>query len=189
VYVLVVTATPVEDSTQNAPPSLQATSTLLPTLETAASPTPEATATTNPIPTPTIGQIQVAEQVFENGRMFWIQPRNQIWVLTQTAPGRGIWTIYPDTFTEGEPESDPNIIAPSGRYQPERGFGKLWRTNNEVREKLGWGTTPEFGYVSGYEYHPGGTIDRLRPGYHILYSLYQEKFQFNETDGTWQQVS
>jgi hypothetical protein len=71
-------------------------------------------------------------------------------------------------------------------YQPERGFGKLWRTNQEVRDALGWGVTPEFGYISNYEYHPGGTVDALAPGYHILFSLYQERFRFNETDGTWE---
>jgi hypothetical protein len=54
---------------------------------------------------------------------------------------------------------------------------------------LGWGLTPEFGYVSNYEYHPGGTVDAVQPGYHVLFSLSQEKFEFYETDSTWKKVS
>jgi hypothetical protein len=141
-------------------------------------------------PTPTTAEINMAEQVFEGGRMLWIQPTEQIWVLVVTATGRGTWTVYNDTFVEGEPEFDPAIVAPADRFQPMRGFGKLWRENPAVRQALGWATTPEFGYVSPYEYHPGGEIvdgDYVPgPGFHILYSLYGEQFRFNETDGTWE---
>ncbi len=82
-------------------------------------------------------------------------------------------------------------MPPEGRYQPERGFGKLWRESGNLRQELGWGVTPEFGYVSNYEYHPGGYVDANGQyveglGYHILYSLGGELFRFNETDGTWQ---
>ncbi len=187
-YVLVVTATPLTASDGNLlqtpveTPQVVAAAT-----ETATShPTiPPVTATPDTRPTATTGQIQVAEQVFEHGRMLWIQPRSQIWVMEDTGQGSGKWLIFDDTFEDGEPESDPSIVPPQGKYQPERGFGKLWRTNEAVRDALGWGVTPEFGYVSNYEYHPGGTVDALAPGYHILFSLYQERFRFNEADGTW----
>jgi hypothetical protein len=185
VYVLVVTATPegelaTSTTTAEATPFAET-----PTTSSTLQPTP----TTDPRPTPTTGQIQIAEQVFEKGRMLWIQPRQQIWVMQETTPGRGKWLILDDTYKDGELESDPAIIPPDQKYQPERGFGKLWRTNQDIRSALGWGITPEFGYVSNYEYHPGGTVEALAPGYHILYSLYQEKFRFNETDGTWEKVS
>jgi hypothetical protein len=160
-------------------------------LPTAAAAVP--TPTVDLFPTATFGQIQVAEQVFERGRMFWIQPRKQIWVLIDDGSGSGTWQVYDDSFTEGEPESDPNIVPPEGKYQPLRGFGKLWRGNADLQSKLGFGLTPEFGYVSNYEYYPGGQIDTEGkwvpgPGYHILFSLYSEKFRFNETDGTWLKV-
>ncbi len=201
--VLVVTATPTDTAepgaevpTVTTAPTITAgvtaevTLTLPPTPVT--SPTLAPTATPNVFPTPTVGEIQVAEQLFQNGRMFWVQPTRQLWVLIVRSEGRGSWTIYPDTFQDGvDPEIDPSLIPPEGLIQPERGFGKLWRQNRDVREGLGWATTPEFGYVSRYEYHPGGTIDARgqyvpAPGYHILYSLYQEQFRFNEIDGTWQ---
>ncbi|MBL8134745.1 MAG: hypothetical protein JNL42_22990 [Anaerolineae bacterium] len=143
-------------------------------------------------PTPVVAQITVAEQLFEGGRMFWIQPTGQIWVMVITSEGRGTWTIYEDTFVEGEPETDPALAPPEGRYQPERGFGKLWRQAENLRSVLGWGVTPEFGYVSQYEYHAGGSVDSATgsytpgPGYHIVFSLGGELFRFNEADGTWQ---
>ncbi|MEP7292244.1 MAG: hypothetical protein ABI835_10690 [Chloroflexota bacterium] len=153
--------------------------------------TQEATPLPPNFPTPVVAEVQVAEQLFEHGRMFWVEPIKQIWVLKITGEGHGTWSVYEDTFVDGEQETDPNLIPPDGRYQPERGFGKLWRESGNLREELGWGITPEFGYVSRYEYHAGGTVDAngqyvAGPGYHIVFSLGGELFRFNETDGTWQ---
>jgi hypothetical protein len=208
--ILVVTATPLPGADTNVASSVGATPTEAvptneqptaraghrtrtpepPTLQPTNTPASQVTATPAGFPTPTTSQIQVAEQVFEHGRMFWVEPTKQIWVLIVTSEGHGSWTIYPDTYQDGEPEIDPSIVAPDGMMQPKRGFGKLWRSTPEVRNGLGWATTPEFGYVSNYEYHPGGTMDNgvytPGPGYHILYSLYGEQFRFNEADSTWQ---
>jgi hypothetical protein len=187
-YVLVVTATaPATGGSVTVESPVETQPVVMAATETATTPptAQQSTATPDTRPTATTGQIQVAEQVFEHGRMLWIQPRGQIWVMEDTGQGSGKWLIFDDTFEDGEPESDPSLVPPQGKYQPERGFGKLWRTNQTVHDTLGWGITPEFGYVSNYEYHPGGTVDALAPGYHILFSLYQERFRFNETDGTW----
>lgn len=141
-------------------------------------------------PPVTEADVQVAEQVFEGGRMFWVQPVNQIWVMVVDDEGRGQWLIYEDTFVEGEDvEEDPAINPPAGLYEPVRGFGKLWRENPEVRDTLGWGVTPEFGYVSLYRYVPGGEIVNGEyvpgPGYHVLFSLNSEAFHFDEATGMW----
>lgn len=153
--------------------------------------TPGPTATPDLRPTATTGQIQVVEEVFEHGRMFYIQPLDQIWVMVISGEGHGTWSIYPDTFEEGDAEVDPSLTPPEGLSQPARGFGKLWRENPQVRDELGWAVTPEFGYVSEYRYQPGGEIGpdgeyTPAPGYHVLFSLYGEAFQFNEADNTWQ---
>ncbi len=171
-------------------PTLSPTDTLVPT-NTAVPATEGPTALPPGFPTPVIDQIQIAEELFEHGRMFWIGPIQQIWVLFITGEGHGTWSVYQDTFVDGEPENDPSLVPPDGRYQPQRGFGKLWRESPGLRDQLGWGVTPEFGYVSNYEYHAGGTIDANGsyvpgPGYHILFSLGGELFRFNEADGTWQ---
>jgi hypothetical protein len=188
--VLVVTATPTPEEAEqtSATAESQAAATSTPETET----TPGETATTaagtvtpQPLPsvvaspTPIVNQIQVAEQVFEHGRMFWLQPTQQIWVMIVRESGHGDWLIFEDNFEEGEAESDPSLIPPEGFSQPTRGFGKLWRENPDIRDALGWAITPEFGFVTRYEYHTDG-------GYHILTSLYEEEFRFNEADRTWQ---
>jgi hypothetical protein len=100
-----------------------------------------------------------AEEAFEGGRMIWLEgipaestPRGEpqgptIYVLYDD----GHWERYPDTWTEDEAESDPRIVPPEGRYQPIRGFGKLWRTTPEVRERLGWALAPEQGFDSAFQ--------------------------------------
>ncbi|MEO8606698.1 MAG: hypothetical protein ABI690_02360 [Chloroflexota bacterium] len=191
--VLVVTATSENQQTQ---PTLttvevQQAATQSPTV-VAATAMPQASPTFDPFPTPTVSQIQVAEQVFEHGRMMWIQPRKQIWVMVDDGSGKGKWSVFEDTFQDGETEFDPSLVPPDNKYQPERGFGKIWRENQAIHDGLGWGLTPEFGYVSNYEYHPGGTVTQGQfvpgAGYHILFSLSQEKFQFNEADYTWKKL-
>jgi hypothetical protein len=152
---------------------------------------PTRTSIPSGFPTPVNLSIQVAEQLFEGGRMFWVEPNREIWILVVTGEGSGTWSVYSDSWIEGEPESDPNIIPPDGMLQPVRGFGKLWRTVPELREQIGWAVSREFGYVSAYEYNAGGSIDSngnytVGPGYHILYSLYGEQFRFNEIDSSWQ---
>lgn len=180
--VVVVTATPADATAEVAPP--EASLTPATPAATPSTATPPPTATADPLPTPVVSQIQVAEQVFEKGRMFWLQPVDQIWVMVVTREGGGDWSVYQDTFEEGQPESDPSLTPEAGFQQPERGFGKLWRENPNVREALGWAITPEFGYVTRYEYH------RIAPdradGFHLLTSLYEETFRFNELDSTWQ---
>lgn len=199
--VIVVTATPTTgdvntaNNTQDTGTPQDAETTVEPTpiSTTEVSPTVDPNLpTVVPTATPTINQIQVAEQVFENGRMFWVQPTGQIWVMIVTGEGRGEWSVYEDTFEEGEPEVDESLTPPEGKEQPERGFGKLWRENMDVQDGLGWAITPEFGYVTRYEYHPGeptvNTDDTVTygSGYHVLTSLYEEAFRFNEAEGTWQ---
>lgn len=202
VYV-VVTATPetTDESQVVSLPTATATLTNVPTEPTvteAPSALPEAT-TAAPtasaptllpadFPTPYITQVQVAEQLFEHGRMYWVGRVRQIWVLVITGEGRGDWYVYEDNFVDGEPETDPALVPPEGRIQPERGFGKLWREVPGLRDLLGWAVQPEVGYISRYEYHVTDQLDAAgnRTGYHVVYSLGGEQFRFNEFDSTWQ---
>jgi hypothetical protein len=131
--------------------------------------------------------------------MFWVEPVAQLWVLSLETNADGsdpkrIWSVYEDTFIEGEAEIDPEIVPPEGLYQPERGFGKLWRENPEVREAVGWALEVELGHTTRYEYHAGGEVvanenDELEyvpaAGYHLVESLYGDIFIFNEEDFSW----
>jgi len=166
---------------------------------------PLASATPRPenFPTNTIATVQIAEQLFEHGRMFWVRHNRQIWVMVDvpdpTFPG-GDWFCYNDTFVEGEPETDPSLTPPEGLYQPRRGFGKLWRTHPDLKAALGWAMTPEFELNSNYTYIPGGYVDANGTyvpgaGEHRLTTLYGESISFFEQDirgdclgGTWRQT-
>lgn len=143
------------------------------------------------LPTVTEGEIRVAEQRFENGWMLWLQPVEQIWAIFINDSGEYIWEAYDDTFAEGEIESDPQIVPPEGLFQPIRGFGKLWRSNPEVRAALGWALDDEFGHNTFYKYHPGAAVSengdyQPGPGYHLVESLYGDTFRLSEADSTWQ---
>lgn len=176
-----LTNVPVEPTVTEAPSALPQ-----PTTPPATSSAP--TAIPADFPTPYITQVQVAEQLFEHGRMYWVGRVRQIWVLVITGEGRGDWYVYEDNFVEGEPETDPALVPPEGRIQPERGFGKLWREVPGLRDLLGWAVQPEVGYISRYEYHVTDQLDAAgnRTGYHVVYSLGGEQFRFNEIDSTWQ---
>lgn len=182
--VVIVTATPDINVTATFA-AAQAATAAVPTA------TPTVTSTPDPFPTPVIGAIYIAEQRFEGGWMFWLQPNQQIWLLTVNDQGEHIWSVYDDTFVEGDAESDPDIVPPVGMHQPVRGFGKLWRENLEVRSAIGWALEEEQGRATRYEYHHGGVVGAgnayiAAPGYHLVESMYDDVFRFNERDSSWQ---
>lgn len=161
-----------------------------------------------PVPTDTRVQLYIAQEDFQHGYMFWISSTKEDWVLFPAAntpanqpPSSGEWRIYKDTFQDGEPETDPNLIPPSSSlYQPRRGFGKLWRTTDTLKDVIGWATTPEFGLTTSYVYQPGGNPDATQsqwvigPGTHFIVTLGRETFAFHEPAqgqqyGTWNKVS
>lgn len=88
-----------------------------------------------------------AEQPFEGGVMIWLDATDSVIVLTRDQQ----WQRFEDTWSEEQPESDPSIVPPDGRFQPIRGFGKVWREHPEVREQLGWALGVELGFESKYQ--------------------------------------
>jgi len=151
---------------------------------------PLASATPRPdiFPTNVTAVLDIAEQVFQHGRMFWLRHNRQIWVMVDDPdpnfPG-GDWYCFNDTFLEGEPETDPSLVPPADNLiQPRRGFGKIWRTHPDIQNGMGWAITPEFELTSPYTY--------IGPGEHRLTTLYGESISFYEQDirgdclgGTW----
>ncbi|MBI1295888.1 hypothetical protein GC175_13115 [bacterium] len=88
---------------------------------------------------------QMARQPFQRGQMIWRSDTQTIYVLYEN----GVWQAFPDTFVEGELESDPALVAPDGTFQPIRGFGKVWREEiGGPGAAIGWAGLPETG-VSG----------------------------------------
>ncbi|MGB1286385.1 MAG: hypothetical protein ACPG7F_07635 [Aggregatilineales bacterium] len=155
-----------------------------------ASPTSNVTPTPDVFPTAVVGDIYLASQTFERGNMYWVQPVNQIWVTTTDVDGTNTWRVYEDTFEDGMPESDPELVAPEGLFQPIRGFGKLWRDNPDLRTDLGWATDGETGYNTRYEYTAGGEVTEdfeyvAAPGYHLIETNFGT-LRFDEGERTWE---
>lgn len=133
---------------------------------------------------------QAAEQPFENGRMIWLQGTDDepsypdtIVVLYDHVVHEGTTNyyqaeVYEDTWTPDEPDRDSNLVPSSGLFQPIRGFGKLWRENTSVRERIGWATAPEQGFEGAWQpletEHVGGRDVFLRTidGRVVLFSGY-----------------
>jgi hypothetical protein len=84
-------------------------------------------------------------QPFERGLMFWRGDTRQIYSLANSGQ---FWQV-PDSWAEGMPADDPAFSPPGGLLQPVRGFGLVWRSNQPIRDALGWGTLPEAQY-NGY---------------------------------------
>lgn len=104
---------------------------------------------------------QGAQQPFLGGTMIWIpdiEGRDQIFTIYNDQT----WNVYEDTWTEGQPESDPGIVPPSDLYQPIRGFGKVWRENPEVQNKLDWATAGEKAVVVTYQRQMQESIGGVR---------------------------
>ena len=94
-----------------------------------------------------------AEQAFQSGRMIWLEkPSANMGKYIIVLYNDGHYEGYNDDWTEGQPTSDPTIVAPAGLYQPIRGFGKVWRENVAVRQRLGWATAPEQGFNTTWQY-------------------------------------
>jgi hypothetical protein len=87
-----------------------------------------------------------AEQRFEHGLMLWVGAEDRIYTLYDPDPYTARWDAFSDDWQEGDPVDDPTIIPPPGFYQPQRGFGLVWREQFLVRERLGWAVALEQGY-------------------------------------------
>jgi hypothetical protein len=87
-------------------------------------------------------------------------------------PPNGTRVFEGDTL---QPDRDPDLTPPPGRYQPMRGFGKLWRGNTSVRERIGWATAPEQGFEGTWqqlrtEFLGGEVFLRTIDGQVVLFS-------------------
>jgi hypothetical protein len=99
-----------------------------------------------PPPPPEPRVTGAAMQRYERGYMIWIQDTRSFYVLYGDQFS-GTVEIYPDTWQDGMAETDPSIVPPPGKFQPTRGGGYLWRTNEKVRNGLGWGIEPPTGFT------------------------------------------
>ena len=124
-------------------------------------------------------EVTLAEEAFERGRMFWRGDSGEIYALHDDHT----WRAFADTWQEGQPRDDPNLIPPSGLFQPKRGFGKVWREElGGPASQIGWAREEERGFTGVIQTFGGGTIlwsDRGTAREVLLHILY--------ADGSWEQ--
>jgi hypothetical protein len=84
----------------------------------------------------------MARQSFQRGQMIWRSDNRTIYLID----AKHRWRAYEDRWAEGQPESDPAIVAPPGIEQPLRGFGKVWREQlGGAQADVGWAVEKERG--------------------------------------------
>jgi hypothetical protein len=89
----------------------------------------------------------IAEQPFENGSMYYFEPREQIYVLTGFETGT--WRVFEQKDLAGLATPTPAPDPGEGRVVPVGGFGLVWGYNADVRAALGYGTRLEAGLFEG----------------------------------------
>ena len=128
-----------------------------------------------------------AQQAFENGFMIWLANEAMIYVFYNSGVQGPTFTgpyfrAYADRFREGDPENDPTLVPPEGRYQPVRGFGLVWRTEADVRTTLGWAIAPESGGETWAQRFSGGG---RYASYQYLRGLDGRIYFMQYLDGRW----
>jgi hypothetical protein len=83
-----------------------------------------------------------AYEDFQYGIAFWRRDTRRIYTLA--SQGSLTWAAYPETWSEGEPPGGDPAPVP-GLVYPTRGFGKVWRDNPSVQQRLGYALAAEVG--------------------------------------------
>ncbi|HVO43591.1 MAG TPA: hypothetical protein VMT34_13250 [Aggregatilineales bacterium] len=103
-----------------------------------------------PCPGVTATLSDAVEQPFEHGRMIWIKAEARVYVIFNDGK-QPTWNYYADEYKDGQPPSDPKISPPAGFLQPIRGFGLVWRTQDKVRDRLGWAILAELSFAGALQ--------------------------------------
>jgi hypothetical protein len=111
-----------------------------------------------------------ADQAFEHGRMIWRSDNQRIYVIYAD----NTWTDHEATFNPDVDPTSTGLETPEGLYEPVLGFGKVWREQPGVRDKLGWAIEEEHAYQGASQRFSWGQKLWARER---IYSLHD--------DGTW----
>jgi hypothetical protein len=95
-----------------------------------------------------------AWQPFERGAMLWRSDNDEAYVLF----GDGRWLPIEEGWN-GEPPSGRGE-PPANRVAPERGFGWVWSTRDDVFQQIGWATDREKGFCAAIQQFERGFLLR-----------------------------
>lgn len=112
-------------------------------------------------------------QEFQSGYMIWVGSQDAIYILYRDNRSP-YWQVFRDYFVEGMEEVVGEFLtAPSpGLWQPRRGFGLLWRSDQIMRSRLGWAIQEwELPYAVKVQTARDGGIFISQPGDKAVFSL------------------
>jgi hypothetical protein len=78
--------------------------------------------------------VTLLEQSFQGGLAIWRSDTREIYVLQR---GDNTWSVHPDTWRPGDSIS-VDVPPPPGALVPAAGFGTVWRSTPEIKNRLGW---------------------------------------------------
>ena len=129
---------------------------------------------------PVTASVESASQTYEHGAMAWINVSSGvIFVLFDD----GTFQRFDDTYNDAVDPVSGGEIPPAGLTEPVRGFGKVWRSNEAVRSRLGWATTGEGGGTAITQDFAHGQMLYLPSRADILVLIFEGA---SVTSGTWQ---
>jgi len=90
--------------------------------------------------------IQDAEQLFQNGHMFWRGDVDVFYVVYDGGGAtQGGWARYAGKYNEGGLVNCPDN-PPTGLVKPIRGFGNVWCGLGGTNAGIGWALDQEYGF-------------------------------------------
>lgn len=101
---------------------------------------------------PAAWQVETSYQPFQHGAMIWSNKdgwfeQPLVFVLYED----GTYERFQDTFDPGTDPVSGGDTPPDGLVEPKFGFGKVWREEAGVRDRLGWATAEESAGIGRYQ--------------------------------------
>jgi len=90
-----------------------------------------------------------AEQVFQNGHMFWWKHLDLHLVVYSQGAKAGTYALYANEWVAGEAQASCTVVVPQGFHQPIRGFGRVWCKLGAGKAAIGWALAPEVSFEAG----------------------------------------
>ncbi len=118
--------------------------------------------------------VPMAEQSFEHGWMLWRGDTSTI-----TALPAGQWSLqFKDTWNESQPTySCPDWAPAQTPPTPQRGFGKIWCAETDLRDSLGQATSEEHAFTASIQSFERGMIFSTDQGATYVFEGYRPSWE------------